>query len=184
VPAAQVVEWHEPDGILPDVGLIEIGRLYELWIIPIGGRAMDIARIPPAEVDKCHLVFDPRPGYGQRIHLLTTPVVRRSCIPGWSAKTARPLAQYAAEIGGYQAQVGRYPALQVSPLGRLAKVSYQCAKGNFDTGKDDEGADGFSIYVHQMGEEGGIRPGIAVDKLGRLWLAGGSYRCLRAGITN
>ena len=48
---------------------------------------------------------------------------------------------------------------------------------------DDDGIG--SAYIHKMGEEkNGVEPILALSSDGHLWLAGGSYTCPYAGITN
>ena len=39
-------------------------------------------------------------------------------------------------------------------------------------------------YIHEFGEESGVRPHLAVDQDGRFWLLGGNYTCPRPGITD
>lgn len=83
-----------------------------------------------------------------------------------------PLKSLAKEIGGKQ--VKGYPNVEVRPIGILTAVVYACEK---------EG-DGYSFYIHKMGEESGLQPCLAVDEKGRLWIAGGNYTSPIPGITD
>ena len=67
-----------------------------------------------------------------------------------------------------------YPDIKVKPIGILRNVVYATPKKG----------DGFSLYIHEMGEETGIKPALCVDKTGRLWIIGGDYTCPVPGITN
>jgi hypothetical protein len=60
------------------------------------------------------------------------------------------------------------------PLGVWTHVVYAVEKGT----------DTYSKYIHAMGEETNTPPVLTVDAKGRLWSAGGNYRCLTAGITD
>jgi len=87
------------------------------------------------------------------------------------------LPQLARLAGGRHATAD-YPRIPVQPIGVLTHVTYLTMK------RDDAIEDGWvpSQYIHNMGEEGGIPPILAVDGHGRLWIAGGSYRVVDGGI--
>lgn len=170
------IHWNDAD--LPPGDLIEIGRLAEITIRNDAG-ATTLRVGSPSEtwpigdslVDSSHAAFDPGHKY-RRIYLLLPSRVRDITRALWnpSAETW-PLAVVAATVGGKQLR--GYPNISVQPVGILLKLGYLTEKGS----------DGMSVYVHRMGEDGGIPPVICVDSTGRLWLAGGSYTCPTPGIT-
>ena len=67
-----------------------------------------------------------------------------------------------------------YPNITAKAIGILTTLVYACEKGG----------DGYSFYVHQMGEESGVQPLIAVSSDGRLWIVGGNYTAPIQGITD
>ena len=83
------------------------------------------------------------------------------------------LAKLARRINGRHG-TGDYPSILVKPIGEMTTVDYFT----------DKKSDGLSIYRHTLGEESGIRPELAVDAKGRLWLIGGDYYSTEAGIIN
>ena len=93
-----------------------------------------------------------------------------------------PLNRVAKFTGGRQARY-RHADVLVQTLGLMTQIEYQCEKGEYEEGEDP---DGMSLYYHKFGElseGGGILPMVSVDQYGRLWIAGGSYKCLRGGVT-
>jgi hypothetical protein len=56
--------------------------------------------------------------------------------------------------------------VHASPVGILTHVVYAT----------DKKGDGYSFYIHKLGEESGLRPCLAVDGQGRMWIAGGNYK--------
>ena len=64
--------------------------------------------------------------------------------------------------------------MEVTPIGALTHVMYACEKI----------PDGYSFYIHELGEETGILPFLCVDKTGQLWIAGGDYWGETGGINN
>ena len=112
-----------------------------------------------------------------RIYLLFDPAIRRQLArhlwDAFPAMQSASLGELAAQVGGSHGNADDYPDVQVKPLGYIFYLSYYTHK---------EGDDPASIYIHRMGEEKGIEPILAVSEDGRLWIAGGSYKCPNAGI--
>lgn len=167
------IEWHDPD--MPDY-LVEIGRLWELHVVPLRG-APCIIEIADAHKNASFAAFDPHHG-DQRIYLLLPPAVRAVAarLPEQMGGAPASLASIAHKVGGRHA-ADDYPNLRVTPLGVLTDLVYRTWK------KGDDDATRGSSYIHAMGEDGGIPPALTVDATGRLWLAGGSYTCPTPGIT-
>jgi hypothetical protein len=111
-----------------------------------------------------------------RLYILLSPSIRRDVAAAlWDPELpTMPLRELAQQIGGDHGDDPDYPDIEVQPLGIVFYVSYF-------TYKEDPDDKAF-IYIHRMGEEGGVEPALAVSKNGKLWLAGGSYRCPNAGI--
>ncbi|MBU6287361.1 MAG: hypothetical protein KGS10_04255 [Chloroflexi bacterium] len=175
----QTIDWRDPDldrNLHGD--LIEIGRLDELRIRPVGGRRAQHISLPRSSVPLSHVVFD-RLHPKQRIYFLVDPDLQPALAGLHDPKRSIRLADYAQEIGSVHG-TRDYPDLAVTPLGRVAHVLYETEKGAYWPGDEP---DGLSTYIHQMGEERGVEPGIGVDRHGRIWFAGGSYTCPRPGIT-
>lgn len=179
VPARQMVEWSDPDLDRNRKGdLIEIGRLDEVRVRPLGSRKIEQIRLPRASVPLSHLTFDwkhPK----QRIYFLVDPDLQPALASMHDPARSVRLADYAGKIGSVHA-TRDYPTLDVTPLGRVSHVIYETEKGAYWPGDEP---DGLSTYIHKMGEEGGVEPGLGVDRHGRIWFAGGSYTCPRPGIT-
>jgi hypothetical protein len=112
----------------------------------------------------------------QRLYLLLSPSTRRDVAQTlWEpGEATMPLGELAEHVGGIHGDADDYPDIDVQPLGRIFYMSYFTHK---------QGDDPASIYIHRMGEEGGIEPILAVSEDGRLWIAGGSYTCPDPGIT-
>lgn len=182
VPAKQTIEWVDPDVDRNLRGkqkeLVEIGRFVEVRFRPVGERAITRLPLPAASAKRSHVVFDwkhPK----QRIYFLTDPVLWPDLAGLYRSRASMPLADYAQQVGSVHG-TRDYPPLNVTPLGRASHVLYETEKGAYWPGDEP---DGLSTYIHRMGEDGGIEPGLAVDRHGRLWYAGGSYTCPRPGIT-
>lgn len=181
VPAKQTIEWSDPDvdrNLRGNKELVEIGRFVEVRVRPVGQRRIVRVPLPKRNTKTSHVTFDwkhPK----QRIYLLTDPVLWSDFAELYNARKAVPLADYAQQIGDVHG-TRDYPPLDVTPLGRASHVLYETEKGAYWPGDEP---DGLSTYIHEMGEEGGVEPGLAVDRRGRLWYAGGSYTCPRPGIT-
>ncbi|NDC58447.1 MAG: hypothetical protein EBZ50_06415 [Alphaproteobacteria bacterium] len=180
VPAKQAIDWRDPDvdRNLHDREVIEIGRLVEIRVRPPGQRKIARVSLPEASVPLSHVVFD-RAHPKQRIYFLVDPDLQPALAELHNPRSAMRLDDYAVQIGSGHA-TRDYPPVRVTPLGRASHVLYETEKGAY--WKHDE-PDGLSTYIHKMGEDGGVEPGIGVDAHGRLWFAGGSYTCPRPGIT-
>lgn len=175
-PAERVIEW--PDPIYPE-HMIEIGRLAELHYVDLARRER-ILEVPAADLNNNAVVFDPN-HVGERIYILQGPRQLRASKRLWDPHApAMYLSKLAAQGEGRHA-TGRaayaYPYVLVQPVGVLTHIKYRTWK------KGDDDATKGSFYIHEMGEEGGVPPILAVDAKGRLWLAGGSYTCPTPGIT-
>jgi hypothetical protein len=83
------------------------------------------------------------------------------------------LADMARSVGGRHATPD-YPDVEAAPIGILTHVVYATEKKG----------DGYSFYIHKMGEESGIRPALAIDAKGRLWVVAGNYRAPTPGVTD
>ncbi|MDP3772635.1 MAG: hypothetical protein Q8Q85_00025 [Gemmatimonadales bacterium] len=171
LPATRMFEWPDPD--YPD-HLVECGRLVELRVRMPGQRRSTSIALAEKEAQQSHLCFDlDHPA--QRLYICSSPAVRaESRARFWTGSDMATwdLGDLAAAVGGRQA-TDDYPPVKVRPIGILSKVLYATSKKG----------DGPSIYVHTMGEEGGLPPALAVDSRGRFWIAGGSYTCPSPGIT-
>jgi hypothetical protein len=113
-----------------------------------------------------------------RIYILLSSAIRAEVAANlWDPEAPSfSLGEVAAAVGGSHGDDDDYPDIQVQPLGHIFYLSYY-------THKEEEGDGGQSnIWIHRMGEEGGIEPILAVSEDGRLWIAGGSYKCPNAGI--
>ena len=84
-----------------------------------------------------------------------------------------PLVEVAKITGGRHAKRD-YPDVDVTPLGTATHVTYATEKG----------PDGYSFYIHQLGEETGIKPVLTIDRTGQLYFAGCDYWGDTAGINN
>lgn len=168
-----VYEFDDPD--LP-AHLVQMGLLREFTIDPGEDIGDPFDLILPAK--GCHLAYTN--DKATRLYaLLPTGEQSRNKREFWDkGRTARvpqyDLAEVAKLIGGRQARFP-YPRVRVMVIGYATHVVYTTTKKG----------DGKSNYIHEFGEErGGIPPALCVDPTGRLWLAGGSYYVVEAGITN
>ena len=188
VDPAYEVEVCEP-ALPKSARLVEMGRLAELHVRPAPGHvfpggprgnprnkdgAVEIG-VAPHEIDRSHATFDMDHG-GQRIYLVLSPPVRTQMkkLRPADGRDA-PLAQHARRVGGRHGKANDYPrGVRGKYVGEIVNLVYRTQKG-----KNDEIVD----YIHRMGEEGGIEPGLVVSLDGRAWVVGGSYHCPYAGIT-
>ena len=184
VPHASVDDWQDEtvDGMLgPDGLVIETGRLVEVHFREPHKRKDTVVRLNKAEANGSHLAFDPdhphrrlyifsHPKFAARMH---KKYLQNPQYEGGSRYKPMPLAQAAQIVGGRHGG-SDYPKIEVTPLGILTHVVYATEK----TG------DGYSFYIHKMGEESGVKPALAIDDRGRLWLAGGNYTSPNPGITD
>lgn len=175
----QVITWNDPD--YPEGELVECGRLVELHIREPGQKRDTVIRLTKKERDGSHLVFDPNHP-NQRLYILSHPDFmarmraayrKNPDYKGGSKYRAMPLAEIAKAVGGRHG--GRdYADIIAAPMGILTHVVYATEKQG----------DGFSNYIHKLGEESGIRPALSSDNDGRLWIVGGNYQSPNPGITD
>jgi hypothetical protein len=171
----QQVDWNDPQ--LPDY-LVECGRLVELHLRPLESnpkRKDQIIKFKKANANASHLAFDPdHPS--QRLYILLNGGARRRMKKLWDKSKYDTHTQFeiADMVGGRHGKQNDYPKVKVRPIGILTNIVY---------GTEKEG-DGFSFYIHALGEESGIQPAIGVDKRGRLWVLGGNYTSPEPGITD
>ena len=178
---ARVVDIEDPD--LPDE-LIECGRLAEIRVrIPQSAAKGNPARrkdtqitLTQSESERSHLTFDPTHQYERLYVVLPTEVMKKMKATYWDMNpfAVQPLGTIAKFTGGRHGTERDYPKLMVKPIGICTAVVYATEK----TG------DGFSYYIHRLGEETGVRPCLCIDDTGRLWFAGGAYTSPTAGITD
>lgn len=174
-----VIEWDDPD--YPPGDLVECGRLVELHIREPDKKRDTVIRLTKKERDGSHLVFDPNHP-NQRLYILSHPDFmarmrgtyrKNPDFKGGSKYRAMPLAEIAKAVGGRHGR-GDYGDIVAAPMGVLTHVVYATEKQG----------DGFSNYIHKLGEESGIRPALAADNGGRLWVVGGNYTSPTPGITD
>jgi len=178
---ANTVEWNDEskDGrgkdVYPDA-LIECGRLVELRFRAPGSRKDMAMTLERDQANRSHLTFDPDHPYERLYILLPKDVLRGSKQAYWKQNPyeAVQMNDLARAVGGRHGKGGDYPHLEVKPVGILTSFVYACEKQG----------DGFSMYVHRAGEESGIRPCLAADCEGRLWVVGGNYTSPTAGVTD
>jgi hypothetical protein len=175
-------EWDDPDvdSVLwnPDGVVIETGRLKEIHIREPHKRTDTVIKLSVDEANASHLVFDPdHPN--QRMYIFSHVDFTKKMKKDYLNNPKRskyynkmPLSKAAKLVGGHHDS--DYPNVSVVPIGILTHVVYATEK---------EG-DGFSLYIHKMGEETGRPPALTMDSKGRLWIAGGDYVVVEAGITN
>lgn len=190
---------HAVPGLPRDYPLTEMGLLTHLHLDALPGvrlpkirtNTMDkaaammgyepaqlsVIEVDDTDLQNNHVSWDPAHP-SQRLYLNLSRSSRRDAKGLW--KPGAPtfsLFDLAKQAGGRHGKRDDYPNVRVQPLGVLYFVSYF-------TLKEDEGDEPSpSIYIHRMGEEGGVEPILAVDRQGHLWIAGGSYTVPVGGIT-
>lgn len=176
IPHQETVTINDPT--LPE-HLIECGRLVEFTYRKPdqSTRIKDkLFKLPRAESNKTHLAFDPDHEFHRLYIVSPDQKVRkkfRTELYKPNPHIDMPLWEMSMWVGGCHATED-YPDLEARVLGVMTTVVYACEK---------EG-DGYSFYVHEMGEESGVKPLIAISKCGRLWIVGGDYHAPTPGITN
>ena len=165
---SQVLEIKDKD--LPQT-LIAMGELHELHVDPLDsdeGEIIDFVDKPGwASFDPVH----PK----ERIYLTLPRNQMRYMLTNYTDKEGEwwDLNALARAVGGIHASQD-YPAIEVQPIGPCTHIVYYTEKVG----------DGVSQYIHEFGEQSGVRPWLAVDKKGRVWLAGGNYTSPYEGITD
>lgn len=183
---AKVVDVEDSD--LPDE-LIECGRLAEIrFSIPtsaasesgprrtrVNGKAAVIT-LNQTESQRAHLAYDPNHPNERLYNVLPEDVQRKLKKTYFDTNpfAMQPLRDVARFTGGRHGEARDYPDVMVKPIGICTAVIYATEK---------EG-DGFSYYIHRLGEETGVRPCLCISQDGRLWYAGGNYTSPTAGITD
>jgi hypothetical protein len=166
-----IIDWDDPD--LPEGEVIECGRLVELHYREPGQRKDTVMKLSRKEANGSHLVYDPNHPYG-RLYILShadfTDRMKKKYRnnPNFENGTKyreAALTDLARAVGGRHA-TGDYPDVDAAPVGILTHVVYATEKKG----------DGYSFYIHKLGEESGVRPCLAIDAKGRLWIVGGNYR--------
>ncbi len=184
VPHTSVEDWQDEavDAMLgPDGIVVETGRLVEIHFREPHKRKDTVVRLKRNEANGSHLAFDPdhphqrlyifsHPAFAERMH---KKYLQNPQYEGGSRYQSMALKRAASIVGGKHA-TDDYPKLDVVPIGILTHVVY---------GTEKKG-DGYSFYIHKMGEESGIKPGLTIDDRGRLWIAGGNYESPTPGITD
>ena len=178
---AEVIDVDDPD--LP-AELIECGRLAEIRVrIPTSAvkgnpnRRKDVQiTLSQEDSQKSYLTYDPTHAH-ERLYAVLPKNVQKQMKAKYY--TTNPFAEQSLNViarhtGGPHGSGNDYPNIQVKPIGICTAVVYATEK---------EG-DGFSFYIHRLGEETGVRPCLCIDAQGRLWFAGGAYTSPTAGITN
>lgn len=179
-----VIDWPDPD--YPEGLLIECGRLVRLHFRlpqPPSGRSRhprrrsdSMIQLSREAVNQSHVAYDPEhPDH--RLYLMLPEGTRRILKRRfWDENplSAQPLIYWARLAGGRHGRQDDYPGVRAKPVGVLTAIVY------FTHKKDD----GPSYYIHKMGELTCFFPVLCCDEQGRLWLAGGNYRCPTPGVTD
>lgn len=184
VPHSGTVDWKDDDvdGNLHGSGdLIETGRLVELHYREPHKRKDTVMKLKRNEANGSHLAFDPSHPH-QRLYIMSHPSfaerMRKKYLENPSFESGsrfQPmLLSKAAKMVGGRHGTSDYPPVSVVPLGMLTHVVYATEKKG----------DGYSFYIHKLGEESGVTPALTIDNQGRLWIAGGAYTSPTPGITD
>ena len=156
--------------------LVECGRLVEIHYAPFGSsrpRKDKIIKLDRKNSNECHLAFD-KDHPNQRLYFIlnaaTRKKMKKTLHNDYDYITLNDLSE---AVGGRHSQPD-YDYVEVQPIGVMTNVVYACEKKG----------DGYSFYIHSLGEESGIKPVLAMSKDGSLWFAGGNYTSPTAGITD
>jgi hypothetical protein len=154
--------------------LIEIGLLMELHVTNTDGSpGKKKICIEESDLNNNHAAFDMN-HKAQRIYLILSPSSKRDAAKFFDKRSPTyKLREIAKSAGSRHGKMRDYPDVNVQPLGWLSNLVY---------GTEKKG-DGWSGYIHEMGEEGGKPPVLCVSADGNLWLAAGSYSGPVAGVT-
>lgn len=158
-----------PDPLFPH--LVGIGLLKEIEL-DIDGRHL-VLGFPSGS----HIAFDPEHPV-DRIYIVVPPKFQAHCRylfannenQGGLTATLSTLARYAPGCQGDH----HYPRKRAMWLGWATHCLYHTEKKG----------DGWSDYIHHLGEVTDQPPGLAADVDGRFWLVGGNYTCPNPGITD
>lgn len=188
-------------GLPEDYPVTEMGLLTHLHLDPLPGTVplprirtntmddaaammgyepdeLSVIEVDPDDWRDNHLSFDPNHP-SQRLYLHLSPSSRKDAKTLYrKGEPDFSLHELAKLAGGRHARRNDYPkGVRAQPLGVLYFTSYYTLK------EDENGKPSPSIYIHRMGEEGGIEPVLAVSSDGNLWICGGSYKVPVDGIT-
>lgn len=175
IPHTEEIETDE--SVYPDE-LVAAGNLVQLNFRQVNHnpkRKDKCIELNPKERENSWLAFDPN-HHSQRLYILLKPSLQKQMKEvfwkdsDYNIQSPKKIAKL---LGGKHSNE-KYPIDEVKPIGILTACIYACEKKG----------DGFSWYIHHMGEETGIRPCLCVDKKGRLWIIGGDYTSPIQGITN
>jgi hypothetical protein len=159
---------------------VACGRLCELHFTEPGKQKQTIIRLNTKQANNSLLMFDPdHPN--QRLYFKLDPSVKKMLKkryltnPKYSFMQASKAASIVGGRHGRKSNPGQdYPKVEVMPIGMWDAVVYAVEKNG----------DGFSKYIHQMGEESGLKPALGLSHDGSLYALGGNYTCPTAGITD
>lgn len=173
----------DPKSRLP-AHLCEFGRLVKFHVVlPDNDVPVEI-KIDRPYINQSHVGFDALvPRNRAALFCYTPPEVRKKAVQLlFNPREACTFHEAAQAAGGRHEDDCLQPwwpvgsrRLIVTPIGVCATVTYHTHK---------KGNDPKSNYIHQLGEETGIRPLLCVDGEGYFWLAGGNYTVPNAGITD
>lgn len=159
---------------------VACGRLCELHFSEPGKSKQTVIRLNTKQANNSLLIYDPDHRH-QRLYFKLDPSVRAMLKKRYADKAKyqyMQAADAAALVGGRhgtRSNPGKdYPKVEVMPIGMWDAVVYAVEKNG----------DGFSKYIHRMGEESGIKPALGVDHQGDLYALGGNYTCPSPGITD
>ncbi len=173
IEADSMMRKNDPD--LPRE-LVEMGKLLELIVKPESQEDEYSLQFP--EYEKTSLAFSQ--GKDERLYIILPSKVERALKRDlWQPDAPTVRLGEANKLAGGRHTRFKCPGIQVQVLGRVTHVIYQTQK--LDDYKEDGMA---SRYIHEMGEESGILPYLAIASDGTLWFAGGNYRVLKGGITD
>lgn len=155
---------HVKDPLVPN--LVAYGALTEL---KAGNKVISLG-------PNCWIGFSPKST--RRLYIVLSPEEREKVrLQMKYAGKLVPLQDIAKKAGGRQVK-NRMPNIKGAIIGPLVHVVY-------DTEKLGEDTPGSNPYIHEHGKEHakGVKPILAADASGRLWIVGGDYLCVEAGIT-
>jgi len=182
LPASKMY-FPDPQRRLP-AHLAEFGRLVKFHVLLPEQEAPVEIKIDRPYVNRSHVGIDVSlPRNRTPLYIATPPEVRQQAVRMlFNPRAACTFHEAAQTAGGRHADDCLQPwwpvgsrRMIVTPIGVCATVTYHTHK---------RGDDPKSNYIHQLGEETGIRPLLCVDGEGFFWLAGGNYTNPNAGITD
>ena len=183
LPHHDVEKWSDPvldKHLGKNHEYVACGRLCELYITEPGKKKQTVIRLNTKQANNSLLMFDPKHKH-QRLYFKLDPSVRAMLKKRYADKGQYQYMQAskaAALVGGRHGRKSSpgkdYPKAEVMPIGMWDAVVYAVEKSG----------DGFSKYIHKMGEESGVKPALGVDRKGNLYVLGGNYTCPSPGITD